>query len=855
MNKPLLPLSSGESPYRGKDVDITKYVRFGVITRVDYETGYVDVDWLEGTGFSPLVKLPLSFSSLRSSIRGMPEEGSVIICGWSRQSQTWEDPVILGFIDLDLETLLEYRLLRNNKTAENLKQIKTIREKIGYNVVRGKRRKIYPGEIQLESSPGAELYLDEDVYLSDSKLNEIEIRSADRSIRFSANQIYSLTQASRTWNGMICREPGNLSFDFQPTVLPNGQKVQFVTDSNNPFHMGGKAFNEHRTELYELSTGIMKASEVNAGYDVNPLSPFITFVLGTLAGNDKTDTAKYTKVLRPQVFGTPSASEVSLDYIECMPEEYKVLASTLHFRHQSRVQIDIDKEGHLFTFFPASTGRHPLGPGRSWEAGFDGSVKFVVGAENIDNQSIFLDTKGGIKASLGSDKQGKSISLVCSKGIDVQVMAPAADSFAYSLKTQGNYQAKIDGNYDLEVTGNYTVLVRGKTRIDSLATREENFINDKNNIYGGSYKKIVVKDKQEQIGYNKVLQITGNLERAPGVFTPALTNETSDKYDLMTGSRDESYLNGNLRRTLTFGNMETSLTKGDIKETIVLGNRYLTITTGNQEDKITTGSNKLSITTGNDETKIVTGDIKREITTKNAVGFSDKITTGNHETEITTGNHSIKVQAGDIKREITTKNSVGFSDKITTGNHETEVVTGDIKRKVTTKSSVGMSDTITTGNHQTTVTTGDITRTITTKSSVGFKDEIKVGNHQTTVTTGDKKETIKTGSSTEDISVGSKKVTIKTGDFLVNITSGNIDIKTKTGKVKVSTATQTVDINGMSTVTVKSNTKLKLVGPQVEIGQMPTKGGVVCGIPGAFSTVCYITGTPPMGSKTVKATI
>lgn len=40
MTQPLKPLKSGESPYRGKLVDETKYVRLGLVSRVDYETGF-----------------------------------------------------------------------------------------------------------------------------------------------------------------------------------------------------------------------------------------------------------------------------------------------------------------------------------------------------------------------------------------------------------------------------------------------------------------------------------------------------------------------------------------------------------------------------------------------------------------------------------------------------------------------------------------------------------------------------------------------------------------------------------------------------------------------------------------------
>ena len=463
-NKPLLPLQKGDSPYAGKNVSRTKFIRLGMISAVDYETGYCEVTWLEEPGFVPLIRIPSAHSSLRSTLKAMPEIGSIVLCGCSRQTPTTEDTVILGFIDLDLENLLDTRLLRNIKTSNDLKIIDTIQQKIGYNATRGKRRKIYPGEINAESTQGAELNLDEDVYLSDSKLNEIEIRSADKSIRFSSSQIYTNTQASRSWNGLIVRDPGDLQPLIQQAVLPNGQKVQFITDTLKPLYMGGRAFTEHRNELYELSDGVMKASEVNSGYDVNAQQPFITTVLGTLVGNDKTDTSKYGKILRPQVFGTTNATEYSLDYLECKPEEWLTLASSFHFKQQDlnrikqTARIDIDKEGHLFTFFAGSTKEN-----RSWDAAFEGSIKLVVGSDNYLNKSLVLDTKGGVQATLGYDNVGNSLFVTAKKGIHLEIMNPANDGYAYNLiTTKGIHRTYVNGNCFHEVVGDYTVTVHGK---------------------------------------------------------------------------------------------------------------------------------------------------------------------------------------------------------------------------------------------------------------------------------------------------------------------------------------------------------------------------------------------------------
>jgi len=800
-------LRPGEKPFRGKDSknDLIKYLKIAKIIRVDYETGYVDIEWVEShKAKRAFIRLPTSYSSLRSCIRGMPEIGSLVVCGWIRgQSHTWEDPIILSFLDFNLDTFHNYSLTRTQKTPEQLKQVNTIREKIGYDITRVKRRKIYPGEIQIESAQGAELYLDDDIYLSNSKLNEIEIRSADQSIRISSNQIYSVTQSARTWQGMVIREISN-SFVYQPTVLPNGQKIQIVTDSHNPIHLGGKAFTENRIEIFEKSDGILKVSEVNSGKDISDQTPFITFLMGTLVGNDKVDCSKYAKVLRPQIYGTSTATDASLDHLEVSPEDYDHLASCFHLKfNKSRSQIDIDKEGHLFTFFSSSSNRHPLGAGRSWESYFEGSVKMVIGAENTDNNSLILDTKGAIRATLGSDKHGRSAFIVAQKGMHLEVMAPADDGIAYYLKTRGNYQGTIEGDYNLNVSGNYKVTVKGKIQEQILGVKEENYVNDKNNVYGGSLNSVIIKSENLTIGYNRVVNISGNLERGIGIFTPATINEIVDKLE------------------------------------ILLGGKQTTLWIGNINEEIKT-----------------TGDIKRTITLKNTVGFSDSIMTGNHE---------INVSAkGDIKRHVLLKDTVGISDTVDTGNHETDItIKGDIKRNVTLKDAVGIADSVITGNIEQTVTLGDIKRTVTTKDSVGMSDTIVNGDHVIDITNGNIEQNIITGDVTTNVSVGdineaivtgSKSVEIQAGDFTVKISAGNIDIKTLAGNVKLNSVTQQVTISGMLLVKLESGVKIEAKAPSVNLGPLPVMGGVVTGLP-APSMLCYLSGTPLLCSQTVRASL
>ena len=136
-------LRPGEKPGYGRDLkkDLLKYFRIGVIDRVDYEDGIVDVSWMDFFGGRTEVPLPSAYGSQRGTIRGMPEVGSHVICGWIRQEQNIERPVIVSYLELNTKNSYEYRLSRG-KAPDNLTEINTIREKIGWDSERVKRRKL-----------------------------------------------------------------------------------------------------------------------------------------------------------------------------------------------------------------------------------------------------------------------------------------------------------------------------------------------------------------------------------------------------------------------------------------------------------------------------------------------------------------------------------------------------------------------------------------------------------------------------------------------------------------------------------------------------------------------------------------
>lgn len=638
----LINLKPGEKPFSGQyQKDDLKFLRIARISRVDYEEGFLDLEWLDHFGERTTIPLSTSFSSQRGTIRGVPEVDSIVICGWIKQSQTLEDPIILSYLDLNYKNSLNYKLTRN-KTKEDLKEISTTREKIGYDSKRSKRRKIYPGEIQIESTQGAEITLDENVYLSNNRLSEIEINASDQSIRQSSRQNYISTNGSRIWNGLVTRVPIEGEATTKTTVMPNGQKVQIITDTQLPFHVGGQAYTEHRTEVFEKSNGVLNINEVNSGFDINHMKPYITFIMGTTVGNNKNDVQRYSKVLRPQIFGTTDATTPTIDEMECLPEEFDSLAGAFQLKFSSGSRIDFDKQGHLFTHISASTGQHPLGEGRSWEGSFDGSIKWTVGANIQKGNSIILDTAGGVKETLGFESvKQRSKETIAQKGIYNEVLAPDEDGNAYYIKTTGNLKFAVNGTHESSISNDYVLSVNGKINEDVMGTKNVNIVNDFNSMVGGNYEQVIMKEKNVKIGRSRDVLITGF------DVPPLLPTSAADKLTVTLGSREELYTLGSLKRTLTLGDMTATLVAGNIEEDILLGNNTTSVATGDITESISIA--------GNNETSVTLGDITESIVTGNN---EESITAGNKEIKITAGNYTVEIAAGNIE----VKTTVGTID-------------------------------------------------------------------------------------------------------------------------------------------------------------------------------------------------
>lgn len=628
-------ITKRDDPTFNQYVDFYKFLQVGKITRVDNEKQVVDIQFQSNPVLSKNIPVANPFSTGRAFIGGMPEVGSFVICGYIKLTNNIGMPMILAYLDAEYYHALNYIYSRGK--AEQLDSISSIQDKVGYGVRRLKRRKLYPGDVNLESTQGSELVLDDSVLLGDSKLNSILISSPDRTILSNSinNNIY--TGAARILNGLVTR-PNSVS--ATPVTLENGQLLYVVTSDGRTIDENGQAFTEVRTEVRELANAILDVVEsyddVDFASNTSKGTLLVTQLLGTLVGNEKTVIEKYGKVLRPQIF-VGDSSQVIVDDVVCTPEEYFNLASAYRLAFGSGTKFDVDKEGHTFVHLSASSTVHPLGAGRSLEFASDGSIKLSIGKSNVGERSLELDTTGKVKLHFGFDSETMtSFEWTLDRSMNVVVKGSDKDGFAKREEYFGHVYETVHGDKTIEVDGTINVIVKGKLQEDILGAKVENYINDKMTNYGGDYQEIITKARQSKYGEGVVTDISLN----------------GDELNITEGDKKE---------TLTLGNKDVTITAGDSKELLTLGDHTLEMTSGNLQESLLSGNRETTITTGDHTIEVSSGDI------------TQKVTLGDSKEEVGTGNKSITIKLGD------------FEVKVTTGNITIQTTTGTVEVKSATQ--------------------------------------------------------------------------------------------------------------------------------------------------------------------------
>jgi len=656
LNNPNRKIRPKEKPFYGQMVDQYKFLKVGKITRVDNEKGFVSLIWLDDVGGKAEVPIASPYASPRSFLGGMPEVGSVAVCGFSKQTQTTGKAQILHYLGGGYESALKFFLDHGNYSDEREFVVEAdytnatidtlIEEKVNHGITRYKRRKIYPGDIQGESSAGSEIYLSDDLQLINSRLNEIELRAADQRIISNSLNNTIITGGAKITNGLISR---NLKSDYtafkasdnlddfllrRHMILPNGkryftitadQKELDFTDTESLNQVGGGAFTEIRTELKELTSGVLNVTEETADTDIDTFSkPYLTTIMGTNVGNDPTNTSTYGRVLRPQIFANEEDAFPSVGDEVVTGGAFRsrsvATAFELKFNHNgnlgvertafgfsNRTKFSIDKQGHTFINLSASTTDHPLGAGRSLEFNADGSLKMVIGANKNNGESMLLNTLGGVRVDLGENINRNSMELTMRGAYKLNILGKDEDNFSYISEINGDVKETIRGNKTLNIDGSYKIVANGVIDEQIRGTKLETYVNDKTVTYGGNYTGNILGKIENNISEAVVENISGDV-----LFPANLVKATN----IISGTQVES---------IKIGDKKVTLNKGNSEENITIGNKTVNITTGNYALEIGTGA--ITINTAIGSVKIsgstdveITGlNVKTEATKQNEV--------------------------------------------------------------------------------------------------------------------------------------------------------------------------------------------------------------------------------------------
>jgi len=596
------------------------FTRIAKIARVDYEKFSADIVYIDGIGGVPEVSLSAAYGGYRSFMGGMPQAGDWVLVGYTK-SGSFKQPVILQFLPRGYLQGLANDLVGVPKYHEEQGISKPLRFKM---------KKIYEGEIYGSSTYGSEFHLDKSISVSNSKLNEILLKSSDQSFNVNALNAYLAFCGVRTSTGLIHRNALINDPEFQSLgdslfpVYYNEEgnpcyTVPFTGTINSAYPYGKETLNnnlqgfiEHRTEVKELEYPLMGVTEANSGVDVdsfyklksdgvNSNQPLVIQVLGTLVGNDPVGSPgkkKYGKILKPVIFkdsinliGSEVKEEACLTDNGINEATTLAAAYTLKFPN-SGTAFYVNKQGKYFANIASSTSVDPSGSGESAEINTMGHAKLYFGANKSFNRSLTIGTSGGVKTVFGSENDKlRSWEATFKKGVYWDILAGDKNNLALFHKIKGDVRYEITGSRYTVVTGNDIRLVHGTLEDRVFGKKVDNFVNDKSTNYGGDYTETSVGHYSQTLASGQSKTIT-----APDISSGSTIAENTE---VLLGDVIHSMLLGNKREDIKVGNYDTNMLAGNRTLDIKIGNYTVKVGVGNIEIKTTAGSIDVKTTTGN----------------------------------------------------------------------------------------------------------------------------------------------------------------------------------------------------------------------------------------------------------------
>jgi len=402
---------------------------------------------------------------------------------------------------------------------------------------------------------------------------------------------------------------------FRTALLSNNYpNLRDATTSRAP------TFTEYRIEVAHTSDGLLPVTEQTDGFDadrlpeqfpkagtdqsttnVSPNSPYITFALGTVVGNDPytPDGLKVYGVPLTPSMGTPSRPT---------PAMVSALNPPVAIGEQAAT---------LFRLSPIGPN---AGPDTFWSVKKNGQLRANIGGPAVGN-SIDFATTGSVVGKVGGD-----LSLLVSKAINLEASGgdPASN-------------AALNLNFP---TGTVSIYAGGS------ATGAAASVNDSVDLQGGSADLATMKlgGKNVEMAGDSIARVQGgdlaaiNSGGAVTVFGSQSVSIVAGQKLSQAAETHEISVNGKMTVTMA-GPANLLPTSGPVRETVIQAatggtvDKYSIPVTGDRVESINIGNHTTEIVVGNMTYQTATGSFTakaggNQLSLNSASGLASTITTG-----------------------------------------------------------------------------------------------------------------------------------------------------------------------------------------------------------------------------------
>ena len=561
------------------------YIRFGVVTEVDYDRYEIKVMWIHQDGSRGNIPVSFAYCGPAGCLGMLPEIGAIGMFGFYDEGGGKGSPILLTFLPSGLATGLDQNVVKIEPDAIPTSDV---------NEIQHRHRRLREGDMIAASPKGSGLFLNNSVELYDSAQDMIMIRDGDQAIIQTSlnNYVYadgaSLVLGPAVRNGAVLYDMNGVRIadqNLNSITMTNGKEMIYAIPHGKTIGYDTQYFTEFRVDMDDYGNGKLDHNDINSNTLLSDRDPIVTFVMGNYVGANRKNVQQYGKVLRPVIFTKPGDPDGSFNLVQAvmnngLDEPAALgLAYAMHFI-KSGAFMGIDKEGHYYMNLPRSKA-NPLGAGRSMSTLGQGSLKEVWGADANDANSWDLTTKGGVKWDLGAHNNannGTSLSITTTAGISINIGGEDDTGFAKTETVTGDVQENIGGTRTTTVNDN-TLTINGLKTETVTGSASEIYQNDFSSNVMGMSSEVVVQEKMCKFGKRKT--------------------------------------------TITTGNDETEVLLGSVEETIKIGKRGTTVRTVAAPISSPTVAVETKVGAGNVETGILGGkfvvDIKAgsaEIKTK-----------------------------------------------------------------------------------------------------------------------------------------------------------------------------------------------------------------------------------------------